>query len=39
MSTNNKIENLSFNPSDLSRDELLKLIELNQNSLIIIFIK
>ena len=32
MSNNNKIENLSFNPRDLSRDELLKLIELNNNA-------
>jgi len=30
--SNNKIENLSFNPRDLSRDELLKLIELNNNA-------
>ena len=32
MSSNNKIENLSFNPRDLSRDDLLKLIELNSNA-------
>ncbi len=32
MSINNKIENLSFNPRDLSRDELLKLIKLNSNA-------
>jgi hypothetical protein len=32
MSSNNKIENLSFNPRDLSRDDLLKLIELNPNA-------
>jgi hypothetical protein len=32
MFSNNKIENLSFNPRDLSRDDLLKLIELNPNA-------
>ena len=32
MSYNNKIENLSFNPRDLSRDELLNLIKLDNKA-------